>query len=68
MVGISEIKAIIKEAIDAIRSESGSFWKNMPRFMIAKDHNGRKMVANEAIGCLYIGMLKKLYWKYFYDL
>ena len=68
MVGISEIKAIINDAIEAIRSESGSFWKNIPRFMIAKDHNGRKIVAKEAMGCLQIGMLKKLYWKYFYGL
>jgi hypothetical protein len=52
MVGISEIKAIINDAIEAIRSESGSFWKNIPRFMIAKDHNGRKIVAKEAMGCL----------------
>lgn len=52
MVGISEIKAIIKDAIDAIRYESDSPWKNMPKLITANDHKGKKIVANEAIGCL----------------
>ena len=33
--------------------------------MTVKLHNGKKIIVNDTIGCLYIGVLKKLYWKYF---
>lgn len=58
IVGINATKAIIKAAIDAILSDKVLSWKNIPKLMIAKSHNGRKIVAKATVGNLYKGTLK----------
>ena len=61
IVGIRATKAIIKAAIDAILSARLSSWKNMPMFMMARSHRGRKMVARATRGNLYRGTTKCAY-------
>lgn len=52
MVGIKATDAIITAAMDAILSPKRLPWKKIAKFMIAKSHNGMKIVANETTGYL----------------
>jgi len=58
MVGIRATKAIMSAAIDAILSAKLLSWKKIPKFMIANNQSGRKMVARATRGNLYNGTLK----------
>ena len=61
ITGIKATKAIIKLAIDIMRLAKLDYWKNMPKFKSANSHNGKKMLAIEVKGNLYIGILKEAY-------
>lgn len=63
IVGIKATNDIKIDAIDAIRLLKSLSWKKIPKFIIANNHKGRKIVANETYGNLYNGTQKCPYWK-----